>query len=57
MMGCKLAVHVVHPAENMLKKFSPKRKRAKSFEDIPIIEDCPDSDVFPFELKSPDAIS
>lgn len=28
-MGCKLSVHVVHP-ENLLKKFSPKRKKSKT---------------------------
>ncbi len=31
-MGCKLAVNVVHPAENFLKKFSPKRLNSKSLE-------------------------
>ncbi len=55
MMGCKLAVNVVHPAENFLRKFSPKRLRSKSLEQTDMTGECTD-DIFPIDLTPTDKV-
>lgn len=53
-MGCKLAVNVVHPAENFFRKFSPKWK-SKSLDQTDMTGECTDNTCL-IELIPPDKV-